>query len=120
MIRLWREAILRRRLDGARWSAAVLRGRPMRILDPAAADTGGVPPDDAQARTRAEAAGLQARIDQLAAHVQQPEQERASLRWMAGHDELTGLANRPGPPTPRPSPPSPRRCCATTTARRPS
>ncbi|SNY24717.1 GGDEF domain-containing protein [Paractinoplanes atraurantiacus] len=55
----------------------------MRILDPAAADTGG-----------ADVARLQARIDQLAAHVQQLEQERASLRWMAGHDELTGLANR--------------------------
>jgi diguanylate cyclase (GGDEF)-like protein len=66
----------------------------MRILDPAAADTGGVPPDDAQLRTGAEAARLQARIDQLAAHVQQLEQERASLRWMADHDELTGLANR--------------------------
>jgi diguanylate cyclase (GGDEF)-like protein len=66
----------------------------MRILDPAAADTGGVPPDDAQQRTGAETARLQARIDQLAAHVQQLEQERASLRWMAGHDELTGLANR--------------------------
>jgi diguanylate cyclase (GGDEF)-like protein len=66
----------------------------MRILDPAAADMGGVPPDSAQPRTGAEAARLQARIDQLAAHVQQLEQERASLRWMAGHDELTGLANR--------------------------
>src|SRR3954468_14669886 len=66
----------------------------MRILDPAGADMGGVPPDNAQPRTRAEAAGLQARIDQLAAHVQQLEQERASLRWMAGHDALTGLANR--------------------------
>ncbi|MGK5683959.1 diguanylate cyclase domain-containing protein [Actinoplanes sp. URMC 104] len=59
----------------------------MRILAPAAADTGGAPPDDDIAR-------LQARIDQLAAHVQRLEQERASLRWMAGHDELTGLANR--------------------------
>jgi diguanylate cyclase (GGDEF)-like protein len=66
----------------------------MRILDPAGADMGGVPPDNAQLRTGAEAARLQARIDQLAAHVQQLEQERASLRWMAGHDELTGLANR--------------------------
>jgi diguanylate cyclase (GGDEF)-like protein len=66
----------------------------MRILDPAAADMGGVPPDSAPPRTGAEAARLQARIDQLAAHVQQLEQERASLRWMAGHDELTGLANR--------------------------
>jgi diguanylate cyclase (GGDEF)-like protein len=66
----------------------------MRILDPAAADTGGAPSDDAQLRTEAETARLQARIDQLAAHVQQLEQERASLRWMAGHDELTGLANR--------------------------
>jgi diguanylate cyclase (GGDEF)-like protein len=66
----------------------------MRILDPAAADTGGVPPDDAHPRTGAEAAHLQARIDQLAAHVQRLEQERASLRWQAGHDELTGLANR--------------------------
>ncbi|MEU8819936.1 GGDEF domain-containing protein [Actinoplanes sp. NPDC048796] len=56
----------------------------MRILDPVAAETGGVP----------DVARLQARIDQLAAHVQQLEQERASLRWMAGHDELTGLANR--------------------------
>ncbi|MGA5300137.1 diguanylate cyclase domain-containing protein [Nucisporomicrobium flavum] len=66
----------------------------MRILDPAAADMGGVLPDDAEPRTGAEAARLQARIDQLAAHVQLLEQERASLRWMAGHDELTGLANR--------------------------
>ncbi|MFC4063643.1 GGDEF domain-containing protein [Actinoplanes subglobosus] len=66
----------------------------MRILDPAAADTGGTTSDDAQARTEPETARLQARIDQLAAHVQQLEQERASLRWMAGHDELTGLANR--------------------------
>jgi diguanylate cyclase (GGDEF)-like protein len=66
----------------------------MRILDPAAADMGGAPPADAQLGTGAEAARLQARIDQLAAHVQQLEQERASLRWMAGHDELTGLANR--------------------------
>jgi diguanylate cyclase (GGDEF)-like protein len=66
----------------------------MRILDPAAADTGGVPPDNAQMRTDSETARLQARIDQLAAHVQRLEQERASLRWMAGHDELTGLANR--------------------------
>ncbi|MEU8659609.1 GGDEF domain-containing protein [Actinoplanes philippinensis] len=66
----------------------------MRILDPAAADTGGVPSDDAPSRTDSDAARLQARIDQLAAHVQQLEQERASLRWMAGHDDLTGLANR--------------------------
>ncbi|MFF5075527.1 diguanylate cyclase domain-containing protein [Actinoplanes sp. NPDC000266] len=56
----------------------------MRILDPVAAETGGGP----------DLARLQARIDQLAAHVQQLEQERATLRWMAGHDELTGLANR--------------------------
>jgi diguanylate cyclase (GGDEF)-like protein len=66
----------------------------MRILDPAAADTGGALPDDGQLRAGAETARLQARIDQLAAHVQQLEQERASLHWMAGHDELTGLANR--------------------------
>jgi diguanylate cyclase (GGDEF)-like protein len=66
----------------------------MRILDPAAADTGGELSDDDQLRTEPETARLQARIDQLAAHVQQLEQERASLRWMAGHDELTGLANR--------------------------
>jgi diguanylate cyclase (GGDEF)-like protein len=66
----------------------------MRILDPAAADTAGAPSDDDQLRTESETARLQARIDQLAAHVQQLEQERASLRWMAGHDELTGLANR--------------------------
>jgi diguanylate cyclase (GGDEF)-like protein len=66
----------------------------MRILDPAAADTGGVLPDDGQLRTGAETARLQARIDQLAAHVQQLEHEQASLRWMAGHDELTGLTNR--------------------------
>jgi diguanylate cyclase (GGDEF)-like protein len=65
----------------------------MRILDPAAADAGGVLPD-AEPRTGPEVARLQARIDQLAAHVQRLEQERASLRWMAGHDELTGLANR--------------------------
>ncbi|WP_433305103.1 diguanylate cyclase domain-containing protein [Actinoplanes sp. CA-030573] len=66
----------------------------MRILDPAAADTGGVLPDDARLRAESETARLQARVDQLAAHVQQLQQERASLRWMAGHDELTGLANR--------------------------
>ncbi|MCM4084680.1 GGDEF domain-containing protein [Paractinoplanes hotanensis] len=66
----------------------------MRILDPATAGTGGALPADAQLRTGSETARLQARIDQLAAHVQQLEQERASLRWMAGHDELTGLANR--------------------------
>ncbi|MEU4690545.1 GGDEF domain-containing protein [Actinoplanes sp. NPDC023714] len=66
----------------------------MRILDPAAADTGGSPHDDAPTRTEPDTARLQARIDQLAAQVQQLEQERASLRWMAGHDELTGLANR--------------------------
>ena len=66
----------------------------MRILNPAAADTDGELPDDAPRRTEPETARLQARIDQLAAHVQQLEQERASLRWMAGHDELTGLANR--------------------------
>jgi diguanylate cyclase (GGDEF)-like protein len=66
----------------------------MRILDPAAADTGGVPHDGAQPGTEPEIARLQARIDQLAAHVHRLEQERASLRWMAGHDELTGLANR--------------------------
>ncbi|MEU4422271.1 GGDEF domain-containing protein [Actinoplanes sp. NPDC024001] len=94
MIPLWRLAIPRRRLDSSRWSAAVLRGRPMRILDPAAADTGGSPQDDPQLGAEPETARLQARIDQLAAHVQQLEQERASLRWMAGHDELTGLANR--------------------------
>jgi diguanylate cyclase (GGDEF)-like protein len=62
----------------------------MRILEPATADPGGVLPDDAQPAT----ARLQARVDQLAAHVQQLEHERASLRWMADHDELTGLANR--------------------------
>ncbi|WP_250007883.1 GGDEF domain-containing protein [Actinoplanes sp. M2I2] len=66
----------------------------MRILDPATADTSGAPLDDAQPRNTPETARLQARIDQLAAHVQRLEQERASLRWMAGHDELTGLANR--------------------------
>jgi diguanylate cyclase (GGDEF)-like protein len=66
----------------------------MRILDPAAADTGGASSDEAQVRTEPETARLQARIDQLAAHVQRLEQERASLRWMAGHDDLTGLANR--------------------------
>ena len=66
----------------------------MQILVPAAADTGGVLPDSARPRTEPDIARLQARIDQLAAHVQQLEQERASLRWMAGHDELTGLANR--------------------------
>ncbi|XVV14974.1 diguanylate cyclase domain-containing protein [Actinoplanes sp. CA-131856] len=55
----------------------------MRILDHAAAGA-----------AASDVAHLQARIDQLAAHVQQLEQERASLRWMAGHDELTGLANR--------------------------
>jgi diguanylate cyclase (GGDEF)-like protein len=66
----------------------------MRILDPAAADTGGAPHDDAQLETEPETTRLQARIDQLAAHVQRLEQERTALRWMAGHDELTGLANR--------------------------
>nr|WP_221382628.1 GGDEF domain-containing protein [Actinoplanes polyasparticus] len=66
----------------------------MRILDPATAAAGGALTEDAQLRAGSETARLQARIDQLAAHVQQLEQERASLRWMAGHDELTGLANR--------------------------
>jgi len=66
----------------------------MRILEPAAADPGGALPDDAQLRNEPATAHLRARIDQLAAHVQQLEQERASLRWMADHDELTGLANR--------------------------
>ncbi|GIF40064.1 GGDEF domain-containing protein [Actinoplanes xinjiangensis] len=66
----------------------------MRILDPAAADTGGALSADTQLGTEPETARLQARIDQLAAHVQQLEQERASLRWLAGHDDLTGLANR--------------------------
>jgi len=66
----------------------------MRILDPATADTGGALPENVQLRNGSEIARLQARIDQLATHVQQLEQERASLRWMAGHDELTGLANR--------------------------
>ena len=66
----------------------------MQILVPAAADTGGVLPGSARPRTEPDVARLQARIDQLAAHVQQLEQERAALRWMADHDELTGLANR--------------------------
>ncbi|MFC0531007.1 GGDEF domain-containing protein [Phytohabitans kaempferiae] len=66
----------------------------MRILDPAAADTGGAPPIGGQSRTEADTARLQARIDQLEAHVQRLEQERVALRWMAGHDALTGLANR--------------------------
>jgi diguanylate cyclase (GGDEF)-like protein len=66
----------------------------MRILDPAAAGTGGAPPSAGQLRTEADAARLQARIDQLEAHVQRLEQERVTLRWMAGHDALTGLANR--------------------------
>jgi diguanylate cyclase (GGDEF)-like protein len=66
----------------------------MRILDPAAAGTGGATPTGAQLRTEADAARLQARIDQLEAHVQRLEQERLTLRWMAGHDALTGLANR--------------------------
>ncbi|MBM2623620.1 GGDEF domain-containing protein [Actinoplanes sp. LDG1-06] len=66
----------------------------MRILAPAAAPTGDVPSGNAPLRTESDVARLQARIDQLAAHVQKLEQERASLRWMAGHDELTGLANR--------------------------
>jgi diguanylate cyclase (GGDEF)-like protein len=65
----------------------------MRILDPAAADTGGAPPAGGM-RTEADTARLQARIDQLEAHVQRLEQERSTLRWMAGHDALTGLANR--------------------------
>ncbi|SDS55802.1 GGDEF domain-containing protein [Actinoplanes derwentensis] len=59
----------------------------MRILASAAADMSGAPPDDAQLRDGPEIARLRARIRQL-------EQERASLQWMAGHDELTGLANR--------------------------
>jgi diguanylate cyclase (GGDEF)-like protein len=66
----------------------------MRILEPAAADPGGALPDDAQLRTEPTTARLHARIDQLAAHVQQLEKERTALRWMADHDELTGLANR--------------------------
>lgn len=66
----------------------------MRILDPAAAGTGGAPPGGGQQRTEADAARLQARIDQLETHVQRLEQERVTLRWMAGHDALTGLANR--------------------------
>ncbi|BCB87965.1 hypothetical protein Psuf_052780 [Phytohabitans suffuscus] len=66
----------------------------MRILDSAAADTGGAPPVGGQSRTEADAARLQARIDQLEAHVQRLEHERKTLRWMAGHDALTGLANR--------------------------
>lgn len=67
----------------------------MRILDPAAAaDASGALSHNAQLRTEPETTRLQARIDQLAAHVQRLEQERASLRWMAGHDDLTGLANR--------------------------
>jgi diguanylate cyclase (GGDEF)-like protein len=65
----------------------------MRILQPAA-DMGGVPPNGGRLQTEADAATLQTRIDQLQTHVQQLEQERASLRWMAGHDALTGLANR--------------------------
>ncbi|MDQ7906604.1 GGDEF domain-containing protein [Phytohabitans sp. ZYX-F-186] len=66
----------------------------MRILDSAAADTGGAPPAGGQPRTEADAARLQARIDQLEAHVQRLEAERKTLHWMAGHDALTGLANR--------------------------
>ena len=65
----------------------------MRILDPAAAETGGAPPAGGS-RAEADTARLQARIDQLEAHVQRLEQERVTLRWMAGHDALTGLANR--------------------------
>ncbi|GLI01354.1 GGDEF domain-containing protein [Phytohabitans aurantiacus] len=42
----------------------------------------------------ADTARLQARVDQLEAHVARLESERAALRWMAGHDALTGLANR--------------------------
>jgi diguanylate cyclase (GGDEF)-like protein len=66
----------------------------MRILDPAAADTGGAPPAGGSRTEAADTARLQARIDQLEAHVQRLEQERVTLRWMAGHDALTGLANR--------------------------
>ena len=65
----------------------------MRILEPAA-DPAGAPPDSGRLPTQPDPAALQARIDQLQTHVQQLEQERASLHWMAGHDALTGLANR--------------------------
>jgi diguanylate cyclase (GGDEF)-like protein len=65
----------------------------MRILEPAA-DMDGVPPNGGRLQNAADAAVLQSRIDQLQTHVQQLEQERAALRWMAGHDALTGLANR--------------------------
>ena len=65
----------------------------MRILEPAA-DVGGVPPNGERPQSEADPAALQARIDQLQTHVQRLEQETASLRWMAGHDALTGLANR--------------------------
>jgi diguanylate cyclase (GGDEF)-like protein len=65
----------------------------MRILDPAAG-MGGVPPAGGRLQSEPDAVRLQTRIDQLQAHVQQLEQERASLRWLAGHDALTGLANR--------------------------
>ncbi|GAA4731467.1 GGDEF domain-containing protein [Phytohabitans rumicis] len=50
--------------------------------------------DGGQLGAEADAARLQARIDQLEAHVARLETERSALRWMAGHDALTGLANR--------------------------
>lgn len=42
----------------------------------------------------AEVARLRAYVDQLEATLAELEAERAALRWAAGHDELTGLANR--------------------------
>ncbi|MFS8479040.1 MAG: GGDEF domain-containing protein [Micromonosporaceae bacterium] len=42
----------------------------------------------------AEVARLRAYVDQLEAALAQLEAERSALRWAAGHDDLTGLANR--------------------------
>jgi diguanylate cyclase (GGDEF)-like protein len=64
----------------------------MQILHPTAEVVGST--GRAQPRTEADAARLQARVDQLEAHVARLEAERTALRWMAGHDALTGLANR--------------------------
>lgn len=64
----------------------------MQILHPTAEVVGTM--GRGQPRTEADAARLQARVDQLEAHVARLEAERTALRWMAGHDALTGLANR--------------------------
>jgi diguanylate cyclase (GGDEF)-like protein len=45
-------------------------------------------------KTEAELARLRAYVDQLEAQVTELRAERVALWWVAGHDELTGLANR--------------------------